>query len=338
MNKKVLVSLLVTIFIFSIFAVAKARMFDVRTDKISKEGAEISFDNLPHLQENAYSGIYVGDSVKISGRSVNGREVKIVFPSGKSITLTIIDTTKNYFEKTITFDEEGTYKIEPMKDKCFEVCYRAISLNAIFLKDIVGERVTNDDYDKNFVNWNNAVASSLGMSVLLGEPLPTFSLLITDSNGNPLPNLKANKFTTNESGIATIAGNPDDSIIYGGVRIIRYKKFIFDKDGHFIYCSSGQKLNDGFFDNGKLFIDAKNFISNNFSVDYANDITMADNYIMFRNGVAYPAIVKDKNSVKYVNAESVLASINTRSLGIMGTAIEYGNDKTILYVALSGVR
>lgn len=330
-------------FIFSIFAVADARVFDLRTDKTPKEGAEISFDNLPHLEENAYSGIYVGDSIKISGRSVNGKEVKLIFPSGKIISLPIVDKSKNYpetslgqvFEKTITFNEEGTYKIEPT-DKCFEVCYRAVPLNVAFLKDIVGERVTNDDYDKNFVNWNNAIA--LPQYGSIRGMLPIFSLLIIDSKGNPIPNLKAKKFTTNESGIAAIAVNPDDSVIYGDIRVVRYKKFIFDKEGHFIYGSSGQKLNDGFLDNGRLFIDVKDFVGTIFSVNYTNDITMAGNYIMFRNGVAYPAIVKSKDNIKYVNAESVLASFDMRSLGIMGTAIEYYNDKTILYVALSSVR
>lgn len=338
MKRKILVSLLVVIFIFSIFAVANARVFDLRTNKVLKENTEISFDNLPCILENAYSGIYVGDSVKISGKSINGKVVKIIFPSSKTITLPIVDTTKNYFGKTITFDEEGIYKIDPT-GKNFEVCYHAkVLLPAVFLKDIVGERVTNDDYDKNFVNWNNAIASSLGVGALLREPLPIFSLLITDSNGNPLLNLKAKKFTTNESGIATIAGNPDNSIIYGDIRIVRYEKFVFDKDGHFVYGLSGQKLNDGFFDNGRLFIDAKNFVSAALLVDATNDITITNNYIVFRNGVAYPAIAKDKNGIKYVNAESVLASIDMRSLGILGTAIEYYNDKTILYVALSSER
>jgi len=335
MNRKIVTSFLAVIFVFVSFAVANARMFDFRTDKTPKEGAEISFDNLPHLKDGAYSGIYVGDSVKISGTSNNGKQVDIVFPSGKTITLPIVDTTKNYFEKIITFNEEGTYKIEPL-NKSFEVCYRAVPLNVSFLKDIVGERVTNDDFDKNFVNWNNAIALSEYGSVR--AMLPIFSLLIIDSKGNPIPNLKAKKFTTNESGIAAIPGNLNNSVIYGDIRVVRYKKFIFDKEGRFIYGSSGQKLNDGFLDNGRLFVDAKNFISNTLSDNYANDVTVADNFIMFKNGVAYPAIVKSKDNIKYVNAESVLASFDMRSLGILGTAIEYYNDKTILYVVLSSVR
>ncbi len=335
MNKKFLVSLLVVIFIFSIFAVANARVFDLRTNKVLKENTEISFDNLPCILENAYSGIYVGDSVKISGKSINVKQVEIIFPSGKTITLPIVDTTKNYFEKTITFDEEGIYKIDPT-GKNFEVCYRAIPLDVAFLKDIVGERVTNDDYDKNFINWNNAVA--LVENNLMRGALPIFSLVILDENGNPIPNLKAKKFTTDGYSIATIAGNPDNSIIYGDVRAVPYEKFILDKDGHFTYGSNGKKLNDGFMDGGRLFIDAKNFVSNIFSKDSSKDATIADNYIMFRNSTVYPAIAKDKNGIKYVNAESVLASIDMRSLGILGTAIEYYNDKTILYVALSSAR
>ena len=82
--------------VFSVFA--NARMFDLRTNKASKGNGEIFFDNLPHLAKDGYSGIYVGDTVKISGRSLGGKEFKIVFPSGKSIT--------NVYQKLIGSNNE----------------------------------------------------------------------------------------------------------------------------------------------------------------------------------------------------------------------------------------
>ncbi|RLD19111.1 MAG: hypothetical protein DRI33_03475, partial [Caldiserica bacterium] len=126
--------------------------------------------------------------------------------------------------------------------------------------------------------------------------------------------------------------------IYGDVKCVQYKKFIFDKTGRFVYDSDMKELKDGFMDknNGKLFIDAKEFLDV-LSLPSINssDLTISDTYIMFGNGTAYPAIVREKNGVKYVNVESVLASIDTPSLGILGTAIEYHIDKTIVYVAPS---
>jgi hypothetical protein len=98
MIKKFLLGLCVLILVFSVFASANARMFDLRTNKAPKGNGEIFFDNPPHLAKNGYSGIYVGDTVKISRISPEGKEFKIVFPSGKSVTLPIVDTTKNYFE------------------------------------------------------------------------------------------------------------------------------------------------------------------------------------------------------------------------------------------------
>lgn len=88
----------VLVLVFSVFASENARMFDLRTNKVSKGNGEIFFDNLPHLSKNGYSGIYIGDTVKISGRTLEGREFKIVFPLGKSVRSPIVDTTKNYFE------------------------------------------------------------------------------------------------------------------------------------------------------------------------------------------------------------------------------------------------
>jgi len=336
MIKKFLLGLCVLVFVFGVFVSASARMFDLRTNKVPKENNEVVFDNLPNLEEDGYSGIYVGDTVKISGETLEGKEVKIVFPSGKNVTLQVIDKVKNYFEKTITFDEEGTYKIEPL-NKTFEVCYRAKILPPVtLLKDIVGERTANDDYDKTFINWNNAIAVEVGD--LVRRSLPIFSIIVIDKNGNPIPNLAAKKFRTNELGIARIPGGLNSSIIYGDVKCVQYKKFMFDKTGRFVYDSDMKELKDGFMDknNGKLFIDAKEFLDV-LSLPSINssDLTISDTYIMFGNGTAYPAIVREKNGVKYVNAESVLASIDTPSLGILGTAIEYHIDKTIVYVAPS---
>lgn len=337
MNKKVLSIFLVLIFVFVSFAVSEARMFDQRSGKIFKSGEEITFDNLPHLADFAYSGIYVEDTVKISGVSKNANDVKIIFPGGKTITLPIVDKTKNYFEKVITFNDEGTYKIDPLNES-FEVCYRAIPINATFLKDIVSERISNDDSDKNFVNWNNAIALEEYEPSTWSHAVPIFSFLIIDSIDDPIPNLKGKRFVTDESGIATIPANPINPIVYGDIRVVGYKKFVFDKDGQFEYNPWSKKLKNGFVSDRKLFIDVKDFIRNVLGENYTNDITMGDKFIMFKNGIAYPAIIKNKDNSVFVNAESVLVSINNRSLGIMGTAIEYYGDRIVLYVAYSSGR
>ena len=63
------------------FVDVNARLIDLRTNKTPAEGVEVFFDNLPNLNDGAYSGIYVGDVVKISGRNIVGADLKIVFPS-----------------------------------------------------------------------------------------------------------------------------------------------------------------------------------------------------------------------------------------------------------------
>ncbi len=336
MIKKFLLGLCILVFVFAVFASTNARMFDLRTNKAPKKSSKVSFDNLHNLMEGGYSGIYVGDTVKISGETNGYREVKIVFPSGKSVTLQVKGKAKNYFEKTITFDEEGTYKVMPL-NKTFEVCYRVKALPPVtFLRDIVGERIANDDYDKTFINWNNAIALETGDS--LRRPLPVFSIIVFDKNGNPIPDLTAKKFKTNKLGIAEITGGLNSSTIYGDLRSVRYKKFVYDSTGKFVYGSTSKKLKDGFMekDTGRLLIDAKDFLDAlSLPSVNSNDLTIGDTYVKFGNGTAYPAIVKGKNNVKYVNAESVLASIDTRSSGILGTAIEYHSNKTIVYVAFS---
>lgn len=315
---------------FSMFVDVNARLIDLRTNKTPAEGVKVFFDNLPNLNDGAYSGIYVGDVVKISGRSFGGADLKIVFPSGSSVTLPITNKSTNSFDKTIIFDEEGTYQILPI-NKTFEVCYHVkVVLPAKLLSSIVGWRPSNDDYDKTFINYNNAIA------IEKGNMVPSVSFVVLDKNGNPIPNLVAKKFSTNEFGIATIHINQNSSAIYGDLRCVQYKRFVFDRSGHFTYASNEKKLKDGFFDSGHLFIDAKEFLAVlSISSINANKFEIGDKYVMYENRPAFPAIIREENGVKYVDAESVLTSIDTRTLGVFGTAIDYKSDKIVIYVACS---
>ncbi|MGC8721757.1 MAG: hypothetical protein ACP5SB_04175 [Caldisericaceae bacterium] len=336
MSKRIFASFIIFILVLSAVAVTRARIFDLRTGKPLQDNETISLDNLPYLEDGAYSGIYVGDSVDISGRTKDGMDVKITFPSGKVVVLPIVDSSSGFFKKTVTFIEEGTYKIEPI-GKDFEVCYRIIPLKATFLKDIVGEKVGNDDYGKNFVDWNDAVAIEES-NPSHSSPLFLLSFLAVDKNGTPIANLKGKKFTTDLYGIGAIPIDPNSPTIYGDIKVVYYDKFTFDKDGHFSYSSNGIKLNDGLMDNAMLFIDARNFVDSLLKLGSSDVCTIGDDYIQIKDYTAYPAIVKERGATKYVNAESVLASINTRLLGILGTAIEYYNDKTVLFVVFSGRR
>jgi hypothetical protein len=285
---------------------------------------------LPNLNDGAYSGIYVGDVVKISGKNSGRTDLKIVFPSGVSVALPITNKSTNSFNKTIVFNEEGTYKVLPI-NKTFEVCYRVKVIPPVkLLKNIVGERPSNDDYDKTFINYNNAIA------IEKRDMVPSVSFVVLDKNGNPIPNLVAKKFKTNKFGIATIPINQNSSVIYGELRCVQYKKFVFDRSGHFTYASNEKKLKDGFVYNGHLIIDAKEFLAAlSISAIDANKFEIGDKYVMYENRPAFPAIIREENGLKYVNAESILDSIDTRTLGIFGTAIDYQSDKIAIYVTCS---
>jgi len=328
--KRWLLVLCVVALTFSMLINVNARLVDLRTNKTPEADVEVFFDNLPNLNDGAYSGIYVGDVVKISGKNSGGADLKIVFPSGVNVDLPITNKTINSFDKTIVFDEEGIYQILPI-NKTFEVCYRVKVIPPVkLLKNIVGERPSNDDYDKTFINYNNAVA------IEKVDMVPSVSFVVLDKNGNPIPNLVAKKFKTNEFGIATIPIDQNSSAIYGDLRCVQYKRFAFDRTGHFIHTSNEKKLKDGFVDNGHLFIDAKEFLAalSISSVD-ANKFEIGDKYVMYENRPAFPAIISEKDGVKYVDAESVLTSIDTRTLGIFGTAIDYQSDNIVIYVACS---
>ena len=183
--KKLLAAILLVCVVFTAIGLANARVCDFRTHKNRPSVSGLSIDNLPHLYycstgEYSYSGIFIGDTVKVSG-TVKGlqKSIDVVFPSGKKISIPVLN---HYFEKTITFNEEGQYKIN---DEPFEVDYRAIILLPTkTAKDILHyERAANDEYTKTFVNWNDACVAEEGKSSVA-------HLLIVNKNGNPIPNLK----------------------------------------------------------------------------------------------------------------------------------------------------
>lgn len=222
--KKFIVAALLICVIFTAIGLANARVFDFRTHKNRPSLSGLSVDNLPHLYccsagEYGYSGIFVGDTVKVSGIVKElQKSVDVEFPSGKRISIPV---SNHYFEKVITFNEDGQYKIngEP-----FEVDYRAIILPPTkTAKDILHyERASNDEYTKTFVNWNDVCVAEEGKSSVA-------HLLIVDKNGNPIPNLKGRKFTTDKYGTTEVPFSSRAITVYGNIKAVVYDKVVFDE-------------------------------------------------------------------------------------------------------------
>ncbi len=201
-----------------------------------------------------YSGIYVNETVTLKGYTE--RAIKmfyLVFPSGKKIEINTTpgncDECANYFEKTVTFDEPGYYKIEDKSNiphESFAVYYKAIpSSDVIKVKDIFDTTLSHLPGD--------------AIAVFEGET-EKVKFLIKDANGKIMRNtpIGAYGLKTNENGTVTfvITGkSPSESstdccgelfvngkhappfLIYGDVsaslvrRITINKKYAVKKDG-----------------------------------------------------------------------------------------------------------
>lgn len=338
MRKRILVPIILFLLIFGALSVTNANVFDLRMGKNSEDRQfSVTFDNLPHLYccsplSYGYSGIYVGDTLTISGRINNGGNLTIMFPSGKKIVIeeTLVSSSgsnpETLFKKEITFDEEGTYKVNDAET--FEVCYRAIPVQpCVLLKDIIGERKANDEYTTTFTNWNDAIAIEDGTSA-------NVNLLIVDKNGNPLPDLYANKFKTDKSGIARIKVDSNEINAYGDVKVVKYEKFVFDMKGHLTYASGSIKNIDTLEENKVLFVNPSSFLSFFARAPLASFLTIKDNYIYFMPlDIAYPSAIKNLDGSVYVEIKPLLGVINLN--GILGSSVQYYSDRTEIFIAVS---
>jgi hypothetical protein len=329
---------IICVLFLSTLSVTNANIFDLRTGKNTEyRQFSVTFDNLPHLYccsplSYGYSGIYVGDTIIISGRINNGGNLTITFPSGKKAVIegtSVLSDGSNpeiIFKKEITFNEEGICKVN--NSETFEVCYRAVPVRpCILLKDIIGERKANDEYTKTFTNWNNAVAVEEGTSKYV-------NLLIVDKNGDPLPYLSANKFKTDKYGIARIKVDSNEINAYGDVKVVKYEKFIFDTKGNLQYASGGIKNIDALEENGVLFINPSSFLSFFVRAPLASFLTIKDNYIYSQPlDTAYPTAVKDLDGKVYVEIGPILGTINLDD--ILGSSIQYYSDRTEIFIAVS---
>ncbi len=334
--KKFIAAALLICMVFTAIGLANARVFDFRTHKNKPSLSGLSVDNLPHLYccsagEYGYSGIFVGDTVKVSGIVKEPQKsVDVEFPSGKRISIPV---SNYYFEKTITFNEEGQYKIngEP-----FEVDYRAIILPPTkTAKDILHyERAANDEYTKTFVNWNDACVAEEGKSSVA-------HLLIVDKNGNPVPNLKGRKFTTDKYGTTEVPFSSRAITVYGNIKAVRYDKVVFDEKGNVVYSTIKNKTLSAFYEDGELFVDIYAFI------DYASfhcytvpkkDIEVGKSYIRFvPSDAAYPAKVIEKDGKVYANIEALLAIVNSLPIDVRGVSVRYYTDRTEVYIVRDNV-
>ncbi len=364
MKRRIFGVIIILLFLSTTLSFAEGRVFDFRTHKNRFSPLGITFDNVPHLYESprgdayGYSGLFVGDTVKVSG-AVNSLEtaVEIIFPSGKTVK---IPSLNNYFEKEITFNEEGKYTVKlsslgggPVTEENFSVCYRAIPIPpTILVKDILkGISEANDETRLKFVNWNDACVTEEGKG-------GTASLLIVDKNGNPLANLKGKYFTTDKYGIAKIPFSSSDINIYGNIKAVNYDKIVFDRKGNLIYSSKQEKIGTILQEN-IIYLNKKEFFSYVFPeaakagkdipiiTDYTYDPTnveIADNFIYEpRTNIAIPAKFIRKDNKTYVNAESLLVLIGYRyssdaDFGILGTSIRYYPDRIEIYIVERGLR
>jgi len=151
-----------------------------------------------------YSEIYANETITIKGYA--DRKIKsfyIVFPSGKKVEVNTkignCDECANYFEKTITFDEPGRYKVkekngsEPILGESFEVDYKAKPVSPVTTVAQLFPFVV-----KNMKYANKAIV------VFEDEPKKV-KFLITDANGKIMRNTQigAYELKTDTNGIVT---------------------------------------------------------------------------------------------------------------------------------------
>jgi hypothetical protein len=320
---------LISIFAFS-FKVTEGRVFDLRTNKIFNVAVSpVQVDNLPHLYccswaAYAYSGIFVGQTVRVSGNLQGEKSLKIVFPSGKTETL---DMKNGFFEKEITFDEEGTYLIG---SDSFDVVYKAIPISPTpVYRDVFGIKPELDGYSGAFVDWNDAILVEIGKSV-------DAYFLVVGTQGNPISDLNTQAFTTDPGGIAKISIDFKASYnVYGPVKKLNFVKIIFDKNGNLTYTSQNKKLKS-ILNNGDIFVSMEDFVNfsmSEFEADiFKRSLEFGEGFVYIKDrNTAFPVESYKVNGDTFIDLKSFMKVIESFTYG---TIIKYFPDRTEFYVAI----
>lgn len=220
----------------------------------------LNFDSLPVIDvccspaQVAYSGIFVGDEITISGGTTYS-DFYFLYPSGKEVKFTA-EETGDYkrFSKVVKFDEAGNYKILDNDGNSFDqfdVLYKVILLSpAKSVWELFGTEGYNglNDYDVT-QKTNNAVAIPSGEEIGL-------KLFVTDSQGNPIINKPIGKYgaKTDERGVVTLKvrgksnngygevyvnGEAQHVIIYADLLGWIYDRAVFDKTGKLLDTTFG---------------------------------------------------------------------------------------------------
>ena len=227
----------------------------VLNKELLKYGEVIRFTDKPAIYtfggtlNLTYSGIYLNDTVKISGYTVLD-SFDIVFPSEKSVHIDTEKTNSKYypqttgsgtqdiyireFSKTITFDEIGEYKIFSngkivtptvggYVEYKFKVLYKAKLIDALTLGKL----------DGNPAHENTLLLKD-------GEDIAV-KLMLTDAKGNIARNKSISLYNlkTDENGIVSIkieGKNKYESpfVVYGDILCWVCDYTAFDKDGNLI--------------------------------------------------------------------------------------------------------
>ncbi len=320
---------LIYVFAFS-FKITEGRVFDLRTNKTFNVAVSpVQVDNLPHLYccssaAYAYSGIFVGQTVLVSGNFQGEKSLKIVFPSGKTETL---DVKNGFFEKEITFDEEGTYLTG---SDSFDVVYKAIPIPpTLVYRDIFDVKPERDQYSGAFVDWNDAILVEIGKSV-------DAYFLVVDAQGNPISDLNAQAFMTDPDGIAKISIDFNASYnVYGPVKKLNFVKIVFDKNGNLTYTSQNKKLKS-MLNNGNIFVSMEDFV--NFSISefeseiFKKSVELGDGFVYIKDrNTAFPVESYKVNGDTFIDLKSFMKVIESFTFG---TIIKYFPDRTEFYIAI----
>ncbi|MGB9694936.1 MAG: PEGA domain-containing protein [Caldisericaceae bacterium] len=218
----------------------------------------VVFDKLPVIDiccsaaAIAYSGVFVGDKIIISGKT-KLKTFYIQYPSGKLVAIPTKPFSKEWreFSKEVLFDEAGRYNLLDENKKQFdqfEVLYKAIVLPpAKTVSQLFGTQVEPYGIPAYSRRLSDAIAIHAGKESII-------KLFIVDSSGNPIVNktIVYNE-KTDSNGIARfkvegikdsnpiggfiVNGKQGGAIFYGDLLAGVYDYAIFDRDGHILSTS-----------------------------------------------------------------------------------------------------
>jgi hypothetical protein len=229
----------------------------------NKNSYELNFDYLPveaccSYAQVAYSGIFVGDEIAISGETTYS-DFYFLYPSGKKVRFTA-EGTGDYksFAKVVKFDEAGNYKILDDKGNLFDqfdVLYNVIPLPpAESVWEVFGTEGYNGSNNYDVVQkTNNALAIPSGEEIKL-------KLFVTDGHGNPVINNPIGEYgaRTDSRGIVTlnvqgksinghgevyVNGEARHAIIYADLLGWVYDRMVFNRTGQLLDTTFGVLYN-----------------------------------------------------------------------------------------------